>query len=334
MNCRFCDWICKGCNIKLRTRKELNSHKKNCSQFQDLKGNQPRINCICEFCGKEWITTKSGFKCHIRYCLDNPNKVSFKVYHHSEDTRKIISESRKQTIIKQGCEQNLKHRSYIYNGNVFSSSYEVKYALYCEEHNIKYIVHPSTLKYIFNQEEHLYFPDFYLPLENKYVDPKNTYLIKHPQKHLGISDSEKIKIVSEQNEVIIEIIDGKDIICDNNKLQEILACNKSTRFENTDISPYKRKNTKKSCCKQKDLELLKSNGQIDKLGRLNKSVTPEPVWLKYKELILCSGVDLNIFGWVTKVSEITGLTRKQIRRTVRRYKIPCLERRSAKPDNF
>lgn len=215
-------WKCGGCGIKLRTRKELNSHKKKCSQFQALKGNQPKINCICEFCGKEWITTKSGFKCHIRYCLDNPNKVSFKVYHHSESTRKIISECRKRTILKHGCEQNLKHRSYIYNGKIFSSSYELKYALYCEEHDIEYILHPAPIKYRFNNEEHLYFPDFYIPSENKYVDPKNSYLINKPQKHLGISDTEKIKLVSEQNGIKIEIIDGKDIVCNSSKLKEII----------------------------------------------------------------------------------------------------------------
>lgn len=220
--CKESGWVCKGCNVKFRTRKELNEHKVNCLDFYTLKGNQPRIECKCDFCGKEWVTTKSGFKCHMMYCDSNPDKIPFKIIHHSDSIRKVISECRKQTILKQGCEQNLKHRSYTYNGKIFSSSYEVKYALYCEEHNIEYILHPAPIKYKFNNEEHLYFPDFYIPSEDKYVDPKNSYLINKPQKHLGISDTEKIELVSEQNGIKIEIIDGKDIVCNSGKLKEII----------------------------------------------------------------------------------------------------------------
>lgn len=217
-------WNCRGCGINLKTRKELHEHVKCCTKYSLVKRKQNHIrgNYKCGFCGKEWVTTKTGFECHVMYCNCNPNKKTLKITHHSESTRKIISECRKRTILKHGCEQNLKHRSYIYNGKIFSSSYELKYALYCEEHDIEYILHPAPIKYRFNNEDHLYFPDFYIPSENKYVDPKNSYLINKPQKHLGISDTEKIKLVSEQNGIKIEIIDGKDIICNSSKLQEII----------------------------------------------------------------------------------------------------------------
>lgn len=222
-------WLCIGCNTKLRTRKELNEHKLSCTYYHKFrqynKQYHPKREMVCTFCNKKWVTTVSGFKTHVKYCEFNPNKNIRKVVKHSESSRKLISECRKQTMLKQGCEQNLKHRSYLYNGKLFSSSYEIKYALYCEEHNIEYILHPDPIRYMFNNEYHLYFPDFYIPSENKYVDPKNSYLINHPQKHLGISDSEKIKLVSEQNSIIIEIIDGKDIVCNMGKLNEILKQN-------------------------------------------------------------------------------------------------------------
>lgn len=143
----------------------------------------------------------------------------------SDETRHKISEGRKRTILKQGELQNLKHRSYHYNDMLFNSSYELRYALYCEEHNINYVLHPKPIPYIFNGEQHLYFPDFYIPSEDKYVDPKNSYLINYPQKHLGISDTEKISIVSQQNNVNIEIIDGKHIACDMLKLDKIIQEN-------------------------------------------------------------------------------------------------------------
>ena len=317
-------WLCKGCNKKFLTRRDLNNHKKECPIYNEYLSNQLHLRkeFKCPYCNKDWFTTTEGFKNHKRYCCSNPDRVLPKKTYHSDSTRKLISECRKQTILKQGCEQNLKHKSYLYDGKVFSSSYEVKYALFCEEHNINYILHPEPLKYSYNNEEHLYFPDFYIPSEHKYVDPKNSYLIKYPQKHLGISDSEKIKIVSEQNGVTIEIIDGKDIICDNRKLQEIL----NQKIQNR---PYRKSNKLK---KFRNTEMLEENNQIDKLGRPNSSVTPEVEWLNRKDLILNSGVDLKRFGWVDKVVKITGLTKKQIRRTVRRYKIECFERYSSKQE--
>ena len=324
-------WLCKGCNKKFLTRSELSNHKKECSLYKEFSLNKKclsnqlhlRKEFKCPYCNKDWFTTIEGFKNHKRYCCSNPDRVLPKKNYHSESTRKLLSECRKQTILKQGCEQNLKHKSYFYDGKIFSSSYEVKYALYCEEHNINYILHPEPIKYSYNNKEHLYFPDFYIPSEHKYVDPKNSYLINYPQKHLGISDTEKIKLVSEQNGVVIEIIDGRDIICDNSKLQEIL----NQKIQN---KHYRKFNKSK---KSKNTEMLVKNNQIDKLGRPNSSVTPEFEWLKRKDLIINSGVDLEKFGWVDKVVKITGLSKKQIRRTVRRYKIKCFEKSSSKQDN-
>ena len=63
-----------------------------------------------------------------------------------------------------------------------------------------------------NGESHLYFPDFYLPEYNVYLDPKNDYLIKTGQARLGISDKDKIELVSKQNSVNIIILDKNHLL--------------------------------------------------------------------------------------------------------------------------
>ena len=47
---------------------------------------------------------------------------------------------------------------------------------------------------------------------------------------------------------------------------------------------------------------------------------PEETWQERKEKIINSGVDLTEYGWQTKVSKITGLTRRIIYKTVEHFK--------------
>lgn len=58
------------------------------------------------------------------------------------------------------------------------------------------------------------------------------------------------------------------------------------------------------------------SGKVNSLGRIcNTKVTDEEMNIR-KEAILNSGVDLSKFGWVEKVSKVTGLARGQIYKTV------------------
>lgn len=58
------------------------------------------------------------------------------------------------------------------------------------------------------------------------------------------------------------------------------------------------------------------SGKVNSIGRVcNTKVTDDEFNLR-KEAILNSGVDISKFGWVEKVSKVTGLTRRQIYKTV------------------
>lgn len=86
-------------------------------------------------------------------------------------------------------------------GNIvcLQSSYEYRTAIILNEQNIKWL-RPKYLKYSENRK---YFPDFYLPEFNVYLDPKNDYKIK--------LDIDKINAVIKENNVDLRIVSNDDI---------------------------------------------------------------------------------------------------------------------------
>lgn len=62
--------------------------------------------------------------------------------------------------------------------------------------------------------------------------------------------------------------------------------------------------------------IYKEQGLIAKDGKINEHNISNDEWIRRKNLILNSGVDLTKFGWVNKVSKITGLNRTTINNIV------------------
>ena len=84
------------------------------------------------------------------------------------------------------------------NGEVvyLQSSYEIKFAQLLEELHIEWS-RPEPLTWLDNDgNDHRYYPDF--KIGEKYFDTKNSYL--------AVKDADKIKRVSKQNNVVVEII--------------------------------------------------------------------------------------------------------------------------------
>lgn len=171
------------------------------------KGRQLKYLQTCEFCKKEWNTTLSGYKQHLKYCIQNPEKTSHVGTLHSEEW--------KQEASKRAKENNLggwhTSRSFEYKGVKLDSSYEVKFAEDLDKNKIKWS-RPKPLLYKLNEVEHRYYPDFYLDDYDVYVDTKNDYLINHVNPKYGITDVEKIHLVEQQNGVKIYILDKDNLL--------------------------------------------------------------------------------------------------------------------------
>lgn len=94
------------------------------------------------------------------------------------------------------------HRTKIQNinGEIFvsESSYEVRLAEILNSLDILWI-RPECFWYVDSKEnKRRYYPDFYLPAHDIYIDPKNDYLIK--------TDIDKINCAAKQNNVRIVIL--------------------------------------------------------------------------------------------------------------------------------
>ena len=94
---------------------------------------------------------------------------------------KTLTNETKEKIkntIKKNIENNNWHlsfsksRTFEYKGIKFQGSWEVEFAKYLDNKNVKWERPHKTYKYIFENENHRYLPDFYLPEYNLYIEIK------------------------------------------------------------------------------------------------------------------------------------------------------------------
>ena len=77
-------------------------------------------------------------------------------------------------------------------------------------------------------------------------------------------------------------------------------------------------------------EKAKAEGRISADGKVRANKTTISQWNHYKTLIERSNVDITKFGWVEKMVKSTGLTKRQIRNTVRKFNIPCYSKKTCR----
>ena len=144
--------------------------------------------------GKE--ATKKG--CEAAAKVNKGNK-HFLGHKHTAESKTLLSEKRIQHLHKR----KFFSKPEIYKGVHLDSSYESKVARSLDSNNIVWI-RPKALKYKDGLQIRNYLPDFYLPDYNVYLDPKNDWLIS--------KDKQKISLVSEQNNVIILILNKNQLV--------------------------------------------------------------------------------------------------------------------------
>lgn len=77
--------------------------------------------------------------------------------------------------------KRLKSKNGIHNGIHYQSSYELNFMKFLDEYKIPYDRADNKqfrVKYVFEDNEHYYYPDFYLPRENSIVELKASWQLK------------------------------------------------------------------------------------------------------------------------------------------------------------
>lgn len=178
---------CTKCNIPLEVNIRTDLSKIVCEGCK--ANNQPGYYKQfikykkCCVCGKEIEKNNKFDYCREHWIL-------------SEEFQKTIAHGNKN--YKKGYVYNKWSDSYVY----LLSGLEFKYYSYLTENNIKWDK-PNPLKYTIENESHLYFPDFYLPDTDEYIEVKG---------YMWNNDKEKMRLVTEQNQdKNIRILKAKDI---------------------------------------------------------------------------------------------------------------------------
>lgn len=127
------------------------------------------------------------------------------------------------TTVKKYGRPNV-YNKFKYDNVTFDSSWELAFYIYLKEHNIRFNYHCEKISYIFNNEQHLYFPDF--KIFNTIVEIKSPYLYDKMLKENTIENA-KLQCMQNNNVKIITNCDfylkyvenkyGKDFI-DNYKI--------------------------------------------------------------------------------------------------------------------
>ena len=76
-----------------------------------------------------------------------------------------------------------------FNGIWCDSSWELAYLLYCIDHNISIERNKKGFSYIWQDSVHSYFPDFYLPATNQYVEIKGYKSNKDEEKIIQFKET-------------------------------------------------------------------------------------------------------------------------------------------------
>jgi hypothetical protein len=199
MLCKYCEKICKN-KISLSAHERLCPHNKNRKYVSHTLGKTAWNKGLTKDTSE--IILKSSEK-----LKETINDISFTIK--GCCTKEwSLSETGILTNSKNGGYRDHSGTSKKYKvldsfGNVVTlqSSYELLCSEILNELCIKW-VRPSYLKY----DDKKYFPDFYLPEINIYLDPKNDYLAK--------IDFEKIEKVKQQNSVMVFILTKNQLTTD------------------------------------------------------------------------------------------------------------------------
>jgi hypothetical protein len=119
---------------------------------------------------------------------------------HSDETKDRLS------II--ACERLAKHSKYTKNveykpGVILESSYEVRVAEILDKLNVEWERVRQGYVWDDNGKKRRYIPDFYLPKQNIFLDPKNDFLIKKDKQKIDSAMKlNNIKVVVLSNDLI------------------------------------------------------------------------------------------------------------------------------------
>lgn len=218
MNCIYCNKELKNKNSK--TQHEIRC-KSNANSINDLIWTPERRKQH-----SEWLVEfrKTETKRRVGK-ISETGKLAIKqrnLLHNSsfwtDANRKAHSDIMKNVVINRPdsySKNNVSGRVKLidYNGIKLKGNWEVEVAKWLDELNIKWEHETKMFKYIWNDTQHIYFPDFYLPSLDIYIEVKGYETERDREKwkvvkNLFVIKSKEINLIRKNKLTIKDILRG------------------------------------------------------------------------------------------------------------------------------
>jgi hypothetical protein len=209
MNCLFCNKICKNEN-------SLRNHQRLCKENPDRQLLHESAAWKKAISNKKKSASNQYIKAEK---LGVPKPIM------SEETRKKLSDAGKKQVwdkekrkkhslimsnaVKRNPDSYTKNnvcgrvKLYEYNGIKLKGKWELRTAQWLDENKVKWENESNPQPYYWNDNWHLYFPDFYIPDHNLYIEVKGYKTVRDDAKwsqfkeKLVIIDSNIMKILND-----------------------------------------------------------------------------------------------------------------------------------------
>lgn len=192
------DLSCRYCRKCLKNKNSFINHERTCPQ-------NPQRKYKNGFAGKT-SPTKGTTKFNNDIVQKRTETRNARIASGEIDTsvfRRNHTEETKDKLSQLACERISKHSKYTKNveyqpGIILESSYEVRVAEILDSLGIEWIKVRRGYIWDDNGKRRRYIPDFYLPKQDIFLDPKNDYLIK--------KDKRKIESAMKLNNIKVVIL--------------------------------------------------------------------------------------------------------------------------------
>jgi len=172
--------VCQYCGKECKNENSLRNHERMCKLNSNRNISYLRHDGNKGHKGiNQYIKAKELGLPKPEVSKETREKISkaWKGKYHTEEQKKKLSESMKVAVRKypesfSASNVNGRVKHYNYNGFKLDGLWELEVAKYLDSKNIKWIKPNNGFEYEWNNDIHIYYPDFYLPEYNYYIEVK------------------------------------------------------------------------------------------------------------------------------------------------------------------
>lgn len=173
--------ICKFCNKHCKNTNSQRNHSRLCKlnpdrQFTYLVTNRDEARKNIQY-SNQYVKAKMLGLPKPERSAETRQKLSLAAKNRNQEVKDKIAKSISETVKKKVHEGTwhtslAKRMHYNYKGIDLHGKWELRYAQWLDERNIKWERCVQTFEYIFEKKTRRYTPDFYLPITNEYIEIK------------------------------------------------------------------------------------------------------------------------------------------------------------------